>query len=57
MAAIKHTVAGSARRPLAGASARGAADPGERMEVTVLVHPKSKDELKTQVQRDDRASA
>ncbi|MGO9060600.1 MAG: protease pro-enzyme activation domain-containing protein [Candidatus Binataceae bacterium] len=49
MAAIKHTVAGSARRPLAGASARGAADSGERMEVTVLVHPKSKDELKTQV--------
>ncbi len=50
MAAIKHTVAGSSRRPLAGASATGAADPGERMEVTVMVRPKSKDDFKTQAQ-------
>lgn len=50
MAAIKHTIAGSSRRPMAGASSIGPADPGERMEVTVTARPKSKDDLKALTQ-------
>ena len=49
MAAVRHSVPGSARKPLEGSRAVGAADPGERMEVTVLVHPNSKDEVKKQI--------
>jgi kumamolisin len=45
MASVRHSVPGSARKPLPGARAIGAADPGERMEVTVLVHPKARDKV------------
>ena len=48
MAAVRHSVPGSARKPLPGSRAAGAADPGERMEVTILVHSKSKDEVRNQ---------
>src|SRR5579871_5059854 len=48
MASVRHSVPGSARKPLPGSRAVGAADPGERMEVTVVVHPKSRDEAEKQ---------
>ena len=57
MAAInKHSCRQRTQAP-AGASAKGAADPGERMEVTIMVDFKSKDEAKIQRQRHDRTPA
>jgi kumamolisin len=45
MASVRHSVPGSARKPLPGARALGAADPGERLEVTVFVRPKAKQKM------------
>ncbi len=50
MAALRHSVPGSVRKPMVGARSVGAADPRERMEVTVVVRPKAKEGVRQQVQ-------
>jgi kumamolisin len=46
MESLRHIIAGSARRPMAGSRARGPADPDERLEVSVLLRPPSREQVR-----------
>jgi kumamolisin len=53
----RHQITGSERTPLAGAHAAGAADPQERMEVTLLLRRRGEDELAARIGRVARGDA
>ena len=45
----KQPLVGSERQPLPGATSVGKADPGERLEVTMLVRRRAADKLKARI--------
>jgi kumamolisin len=51
MASSKHSVHGSERQPVPGSRKVGPADPGERLEVTVMVRPSNPDKLQEHLRK------